>query len=300
MYLTVITGYPDYSLVEEIAKILGAEIVGILEKVFPDGELYVKLTAPEKVSLQDVVVASTLFPEQDKRLFKTLLVINAVKNANAKRVVALIPYLAYSRQDKVFLPGEPVSACVVVKSLRAAGADALVTVDVHSVRALECFEGPVVNVPVSDIIVSSALRYLEKPVIIAPDKGALERAFIAAKAHGLEYDYLIKQRDKVTGAVTYTPRELSVKGRDVIVVDDIISTGGTIAESAKILLKSGAKRVVVVATHGLLVSDAVKKLEASGITKILLADTLGIRHKHPLIEYISVTHRIVDELKRIL
>ncbi|MEM0045495.1 MAG: ribose-phosphate diphosphokinase [Desulfurococcaceae archaeon] len=296
----MIIGYPGYWLTEELSRAIEADLLTVQEKVFPDGELYIKLTAPEKIASQDVIVVSTLFPEQDRRLFKTLLIINAAKNAGAKKVIALIPYLAYSRQDKVFLPGEPISACLVTKSLRVAGANVLITVDVHSTRVLECFEGPVINVVVSDVLVARALSYLEKPVIIAPDKGALERAFIAARVHGLDYDYLIKQRDRVTGTVMYTPRELSIKGRDVIMVDDIISTGGTISEASKMLLENGARKVVVAATHGLLVGDAVKKLEASGALRVLLADTLGIRHEHRLIEYVSVTHRVVEELKKVL
>lgn len=299
-YLVVVIGYPGYWLAKETSKMLEADLIDIQEKVFPDGELYIKLTAPEKIASRDVVVVSTLFPDQDRRLFKTLLIIDAAKNAGARRIVALIPYLAYSRQDKVFLPGEPISACLVTKLLETAGVDALITVDVHSAHVLECFKGTTINVIVSDVLVSRALSYLEKPVVIAPDKGALERASIAARVHGLEYDYLIKQRDRITGTVIYTPRELSIKGRDVVIVDDIISTGGTIAEAAKMLLKNGAKNVAVVATHGLLVGDAVKKLEASGVLRVLLADTLGIRHEHQLIEYVSVTRKVAEELKKVL
>lgn len=298
--MVIVTGYPGYWLVKAIASALRAEQVDVLEKTFPDGEVYVRLTEPEKVVSKDVIVVSTLYPEQDKRLFKTLLIVNAVKNSGAGRIIALIPYLAYSRQDKVFLPGEPVSGCLVSRFLKAAGLDVLVAVDVHSPRVLECFEGKALNALVPDILVSASLRYLENPVVIAPDKGALERALAAARAHGLEYDYLVKHRDKLTGSVTYSPRELNVEGRDVVIVDDIISTGGTVAESAKMLLEKGARRVIVAATHGLLVGGAVEKLEKAGVTRIILADTLAIRHEHRIVEYVDVVPRVVKELEEVV
>lgn len=295
--MTVIVGYPGYMLADALAHRLGLEKISVFEKMFPDGEMYVRLAEHDKVRLEDVILISTLYPEQEKRFLKTLLLIDAVKNNNPRRVTAVIPYLAYSRQDRIFMPGEPVSACAIVRSIRVAGADTLVTVDVHSPRVLECFGGATINVMTSDLLVKQALRYVENPVVIAPDKGAFERASFAAKTLGLEYDYLVKQRDKVTGEITYMPREITVHNRNVVIVDDIISTGGTIAEASKVLLKHGAKSIVVVATHGLLAVNAISKLEKIGLTKIILADTLAIRHEHPLIEYVDVSERIASVLR---
>ncbi len=291
---------PGFEAGALLASRLEAALLRVSEKAFPDGELYVRIEDYDKLSGEDVVVASTLYPEQLEKLFKTLILINAAKSNGAKRVVAYVAYLAYARQDKVFLPGEPVSACVVSKALRTSGADALVVVDAHSPRALECFEGPVANVAVSHVLVGAALKYLEDPVVIAPDKGALERAEYAAKHYGLDYDYLIKQRDRVTGEVSYVPREVSVKNRDVVIVDDIISTGGTIAEASRVLLRSGARRIAVAASHGLLVGEALRKLESSGVAKVVLGNTLMTRHEHPLVEYVDVTPVVAEELKRLL
>jgi ribose-phosphate pyrophosphokinase len=295
--MLVVTGPPGYWLVSAIASGLGGVEIPVYEKVFPDGELYVRLLNPEKVTNKSVVLVSTLYPDQGRGLLRTLLIIDAIKQSNPGRVIGVIPYLAYSRQDKVFMPGEPISACVVVKALKNTGLDALLTVDVHSPRVLECFGDQACNILVSDLMVGNALKYLEKPIVLAPDKGALERASFAARVHGLEYDYLEKKRDRVTGAVSYTPRELSVSGRDVVIVDDIISTGGTIAEATRILYKSGARRVVVVATHGLLVGEALKKLEEAGVYKLILADTLLVRYDHPLVEYVDITPRIIEAIK---
>ena len=295
--MLVVTGLPGYWLVNAIASGLGGVEIPVYEKLFPDGELYVRLLNPEKVSNRSVVLVSTLYPDQGRSLLRTLLIIDAIKQSNSGRVIGVIPYLAYSRQDKVFMPGEPISACVVVKALKNTGLDALLTVDVHSQRVLECFGDQACNILVSDLMVGNALKYLEKPIVLAPDKGALERASFAARVYGLEYDYLEKTRDRVTGAVSYTPRELSVRDRDVVIVDDIISTGGTIAEATRILYKSGARRVVVAATHGLLVGEALKKLEEAGVYKLILADTLLVRYDHPLVEYVDITPRIIEAIK---
>jgi ribose-phosphate pyrophosphokinase len=295
--MLVVTGPPGYWLVSAIASGLGGVEIPVYEKVFPDGELYVRLLNPEKVTNRSVVLVSTLYPDQGRILLRTLLIIDAIKQSNPGRVIGVIPYLAYSRQDKVFMPGEPISACVVVKALKNTGLDALLTVDVHSPRVLECFGDQAHNILVSDLMVGSALKYLENPIVLAPDKGALERTSFAARVHGLEHDYLEKKRDRVTGAVSYTPRELSVSGRDVVIVDDIISTGGTIAEATRILYKSGARRVVVAATHGLLVGEALRKLEEAGVFKLILADTLLVRYDHPLVEYVDVAPRIIEAIK---
>jgi len=290
----------EYSAGYEVARELGVEVVNLHEKDFPDGEIYVRILEPEKVESRHVLLFSTLYPRQERALLKTLLAVDAARRAGAVGTTAVIPYLAYARQDKMFLPGEPVSATLIVELLRASGVSALVTVDVHSPHILDVFGENSLNILVSDLLVARALKYLVEPVVIAPDKGALERACYAARAHNLLCDYLVKQRDRVTGEVSYVPREVSVSGRDVVIVDDIISTGGTVAEATKILLSQGAKRVVVAATHGLLVGEAMRKLEESGVYRVLLANTLSVKYAHPLVEYVDISSRLACELKKFL
>jgi ribose-phosphate pyrophosphokinase len=290
----------EYPAGLEVARELRLEVIGVHEKEFPDGELYVRVLDPEKIKSNNVVVFSTMYPRQEKALLKTLLAIDAARRAGAVSVTTVIPYLAYARQDKVFLPGEPVSGGLVTVLLKSAGADLLLTVDVHSTRVLEPFQNRAVNILISDLLVARALNYLDKPIVVAPDKGALERACYAARAHGLTCDFLVKQRDRITGEISYAPREISVRGSDVVLVDDIISTGGTVAEATRMLLSRGARRVVIAATHGLLVGEAMRRLEESGAYRILLANTLSIKHAHPLVEYVDISSRISTELKRLL
>ncbi|MEM4717688.1 MAG: ribose-phosphate diphosphokinase [Desulfurococcaceae archaeon] len=296
----MIVGFPGYWLPAEIAGKIGAEEVRVTERSFPDGELYIRLVDYDKIPLRDVILVSTFFPEQDRKIWKTLLILDAIRNNNPKRIIAVRPYLAYSRQDRIFLPGEPVSACVVVKILRNLGVNILLTVDVHSNRVLECFGDGGYNIMVSDILVEHAMKYVDNPIIIAPDKGALDRVSHAARLLSLEHDYLVKQRDRITGEVTYMPRETCVKNRDVVIVDDIISTGGTIAEASKILTKQGARKIVVVAAHGLLAENAINKLESANVNRVILADTLLSRYDHSMLEYVDISGRIVRELSRFI
>ncbi|MGC9121817.1 MAG: ribose-phosphate diphosphokinase, partial [Thermogladius sp.] len=180
----------------ELAKSLGAEVVEVEKKVFPDGELYVRLRdVPPDLGSTCVAVASTMYPNQDTALVETLLLLNAVHKAGGKDVVLVAPYLPYMRQDKVFLQGEPVSAEVVLEVLTRTIKRGLV-VDVHNPTVLE--NRPWTNILVSDMLVAQALKYVNDPIVMAPDKGALERAGFAASKLNLEFDYLIKERDRVT------------------------------------------------------------------------------------------------------
>ncbi|ADV64898.1 ribose-phosphate diphosphokinase [Desulfurococcus mucosus] len=283
-----------------LAGEIGAETLGVVEKVFPDGEQYVRISEPEKAKGSKVVVVSTMYPMQDQAFIKLLMLGDALARSQAAMYLAVIPYLAYSRQDKVFMPGEPVSALIVVNTLKAAGFRKLVVVDFHSSSLLSQLNDYIVNVMVSDLLVKTLMSDAERPVILAPDKGALERARFAANSIGVDYDYLVKSRDRVTGEVSYTPRELRVAGRDVIIVDDIVSTGGTIAEASRMLMKQGARRIHVATSHGLLVGNALTRMLDAGVRRIALANTLGVRVDHPLVEYVDVVPRLATVVKEIL
>nr|WP_157861089.1 ribose-phosphate diphosphokinase [Desulfurococcus amylolyticus] len=294
----VVTGnYPDGF---NIAREVNAEVIGITEKVFPDGEQYVRLDEPDKVRDSTILVISTMYPMQDQSLLKLLILADALARNQAREFIGVIPYLAYSRQDKVFMPGEPVSASTVLRILKSAGYSRLVVVDFHSNSLLSDFKSYLVNILVSDLLVKAVVDKLDKPVILAPDKGALERARFAAESIGLDYDYLVKSRDRVTGAVSYAPREVSVEGRDVVIVDDIISTGGTIAEASRILLKQGARRIFVAASHGLMIGNALSRIMDAGVQRIILANTLSSRLEHPLVEYVDISSRIASVLRELI
>jgi ribose-phosphate pyrophosphokinase len=284
----------------KVASTLNYPIAKVFWKEFPDGEQYVRIENPDLLSSRTAVVVNTMYPGQDKSVMETLMLVDACLRAGAVDVKLVIPYLAYSRQDKLFLAGEPVSFSIVLKTLRHLGATGLVTVDSHNPDKLTEFQGRVVNLLVSDLLVQEALKYSSNPIVIAPDKGALKRAEHAAVKLGLRFDYLVKTRDRITGQVSYQPREIRIKGEDIIIVDDIISTGGTIAESSKLLLEAGASSVIVAATHGLLIGNALEKIRAAGVRKVILANTLGLKIQDDLVEYADVSGRVAEAIGKVL
>ncbi len=296
--MTVVIIGKNYGVYEySYVSATGFKHVEVSSKIFPDGEHYVRISDPEAVRNDKVLIINTMYPRQNDSLLETLMLIDAARRAGASGITVLITYLAYARQDKVFLDGEPVTAEIVIKSIKMCGADALAVIDIHNPETLKAFNGRSTNILVSDVLVEKAVESLENPIVIAPDKGALGRAKYAAERLGLEYDYLVKSRDRITGEVSFSPKEISVKDRDVVIVDDIISTGGTIALAAKTLYSKGARKIVVVATHGLLVGNALNKIRSSKVVKVYLANTLGIKHVDPYIRVIDISRNVVSKLR---
>ncbi len=296
--MTVIIAGPSpgsRKVAEGISTVLDAELVYAQSKVFPDGERYVRV--PEDID-DDVVIVQTLSPPQDSSLVEAMLLANASKGAGASRAVLVAPYMAYSRQDKRFLPGEPISIEVVLGSLASSGYDAIVTVEIHKEESLNFFPGKSINVRPYKYM-AEKISPPSDTLVLAPDLGAIERAQQFAEAIGAQYDYLIKKRDRMTGEIVIEPKTIAAKNRHVVIVDDIISTGGTIARAATLLLQQGASTVEVVVAHALLAGDAVEKLKRSGIRRVYAANTLPPKHD-PLIQYIDVSSIIAENLKQIL
>lgn len=299
--LAVIPGSNAYNLARKIADKLNAPLLDVHRKTFPDGENYIRIDY-EKITVSPDynIVVNTLYPGQNDSFIETLLLLNAAYPEASMATIAVIPYIAYSRQDKLFLRGESISFEVILSCLRSAGADMLITVDVHSPIILKrYFKGFSKNILISDLLVKASLKYLDNPLVLAPDKGALNRARYAALKLGLEYDYLVKQRDRITGEVSLAPKELSVRERDIIIIDDIISTGGTIALAAKKCLENGARKVVVAATHSLLIGNALEKIKRAGVNKLITTNSIPIEETD-FIEVIDLCDVIINELKRVI
>ncbi len=296
--LVVIPGPNAVPIANSVALLSGAALSNVHRRVFPDGEIYVRLEHSYLNKPHGALVTSTMYPNQASSFLETLLLIDASKRHGASEVIALIPYIAFSRQDKVFLSGEPVSIEVILKGLHLSGASYLITVDMHNPKSLTAFPGRSTNVVVSDLLVRESLKYVDNPVVLAPDIGALERASFAARKHGLDFDYLIKTRDKVSGEVTYEPREVDLSGRNVVIVDDIISTGGTIAESTKVCLSRGALSVIVVATHSLFIGGARGKIINAGVKKIITTNTVPVA-KDEVVEVIDISERLIEAVREL-
>ena len=278
---------PACSLARSIADELGVELVKAEEKTFPDGEAYIRLSG--RVSGRITVAVFTGYPDPPRRIVEGLLLVEALQGAKAGGVVALPAYLPFSRQDKRFLAGEPISVRAVLLSLAAVGAEALATVDIHKEYSLEWFPGPARNIDPSQAFAEALREALQGDVyVVAPDRGALGRAHRLAEKIGAPFDYLEKHRDRVTGETTLKPKTVDVEGSTVVLVDDIVSTGGTLAKAASILLSQGAKRVLAAVTHCLLVGSAVEKLEEAGVEKLYCANTVDPGSKWPKITTVNV------------
>jgi len=271
--MKIILGPASTALAEKIAELTGYEKVPVTYKTFPDGENYIRLEG--NVQNEHVVIVQTTCAPQDNRLMQLAFMAAAAKKSNARKVTAIVPYLAYARQDKIFLAGENVSIETVAQMLKAAGVDALVTVNIHAESALSRFQFPAKNLSAIPLLAEYFVQKgCKKAFALAPDKGAM---YIAKQAQNVlqgEAGHLDKQRDRHTGQTSQTGKGLNVKEKTVIIFDDIISTGGTIVGAAKILRELGAAHVYTACVHGLLIGDAEKRILDAGVEEIAATDSV--------------------------
>ncbi len=270
----VVPGTSSPLLAQRLAGVCGYQIAKVGYRVFPDGESYVRVEDDLKGEV--AVVVQSCPPPQDKRIMELLQLIDASLRAGASKVVAVVPYLAYSRQDKVFLPYEALSSKIIARAIEAVGASSLVTVNVHSELVLSYFERiralSVDAFPeIADYLGSLDLK---DPLVLSPDKKRYPDAQKVAELVNGEAAFLEKRRDLETGEVTTEERALVIKGRDVVIVDDIISTGGTIVNAARIVSKDNPRRIIAACVHGLYAANALEKLAAAGVKEVISTDTI--------------------------
>ena len=267
--MKVVGGSASVALARGIAHELSAGFVDVsFEKHpggFPDGERYGRLLAP--VSGEDVVLVQTTHP--DPMIVELFLLADAIKDARARHLTAVVPYFGYGRQDKRFLDGEPISAKTIAKHL-AVDCDELLTMSIHNPGMLKAFP-----LPARDVSGMPAIgRYLKSAkvdMLLAPDGNAIRFAKEASAIADVPFDSLEKKRiDSYT--VKITPKALAVRGKSVAIVDDVISTGGTIAVAAKELRAQGARRVIAACVHGLFVGPAEANLKACD--EVIATDTI--------------------------
>jgi len=269
----LVPGPASQSLGQKIAEALNARIVAVNLKNFPDGEYCLRFEGDLKD--EEVVVVQTTGPPQDTNIMQLLLMLDTAKDLGAEKVTAVVPYLAFARQDKRFLPGEVVSAETFVKLIEACGTDRFLTVNIHSENTLKRFSVPTENLSaITSLAEHVKNRGLDGAFSLSPDKGAVKLAEEADKVLGGGCGWLRKERDRFTGEIQVEEKSLNVKGRDVIVFDDIISTGGTIARAVKMLKTQGARRVYAACVHPLLIGEAKQKIMQSGAEEIVGTDSI--------------------------
>jgi len=271
--LTVISGKSSESLAKELSKKIKANFVKSEIKVFPDGES--KITLIGKISKKKSIVLQSISPPVDTNLVQILSLITKAKE-NSSEVIVVIPYMGYARQDREFLPGEIVTMKVLGKLFKSAGASKIIVVDIHSSIGLKHFSIKTKNVTaIPDLVGFFKKLSLKNPLIVSPDQGGKERAKEFAKEFNSDYISLEKTRDRKTGKVKIKTKNLEeVKNRDLILVDDIISTGGSIIKATQFLKKQKCRRIYVACTHALLMNDAEKKIKKAGVTSIISTNTI--------------------------
>jgi ribose-phosphate pyrophosphokinase len=251
-------------LATRVAKALKTTVVDVKYSRFPDAEHY--LLAGE-IDDEMVIVGSVVDSDS---LVQLMLLVDACEHAMNRLI---LPYMAYARQDKRFRPGEPVSSRVIARAL-SQGVSEVITVNIHEKEVLKSFSVPAFNISLAKDIGSyiKTLK-LNNPLILAPDEGAMVFAEQVASVGGWEYDHLEKTR--LSGVeVRMAPRQLSAQSRSVVIVDDIISTGGTIATAAGMLYQQGAKDVFTACVHGVFTGGAYFRLMATGIRDVICSDTI--------------------------
>ncbi|ABX13670.1 ribose-phosphate pyrophosphokinase [Nitrosopumilus maritimus SCM1] len=270
--LSVICGKSSEDLGKKLARKIKANLVKSEVRIFPDGES--KITLKGNISKRKSIVVQSIYPPVDTNLIQALSLISKAKETSSE-VIVVIPYMGYARQDREFLPGEIVTMKVLAKLFKGAGASKLIAVDIHSLIGLKYFTIKSKNVSaVPDLAAYFKKLSLKNPLVVSPDQGGKERAKEFAKEMGIEFIALQKKRDRKTGKVQIKTKQANVIGRDLILVDDMISTGGSIVNATKFLKKEKCKRVFVACTHALLMNDAEKKIKKSGVTKIISANTI--------------------------
>ncbi len=271
--ISLIAGNSSKDLAKKISKKLKANLVKSEVKIFPDGES--KITLKGKLSKSKTIVVQSIYPPVDSNLIQALSLISKAKEYSTE-VIVVVPYLGYARQDREFLPGEIATMKVLGQLFKGAGASKIIVVDIHSKIGLKHFKIKSENLSA----IPDLARYFQKinlknPLVVSPDQGGKERAKEFADKFGSDFIALKKQRDRKTGKVQIKTGGLDeVIGRDLILVDDMISTGGSIIKATEFLKKQKCNRVFVTCTHALLMNDAEKKIRKAGVTRIISANTI--------------------------
>ena len=282
-------------LASKVARELGLKSARLEIRRFPDGEKYLRVLDDPKG--EDLVVIQSLHHAPDELLFEYLLLVDTLKDLGARKVVGFIPYFAYARQDERFNPGEALSFKTVSKLIESVGTDEIFTIDMHQhrvVKSSNVFKIPAHNLTAMHLLADYVKTNgaLEKPLVIGPDAEAEQWAKIASERLETDYDVFEKKRfgDE---KVEIRPRKATAKGRDILIVDDIISTGGTIVEALKILISNGARKVDVACTHPILAGGALSKIYEAGAQNVIGTDTVPSP-----ISYVSVAPLIAEEVRK--
>ncbi|MDD2983605.1 MAG: ribose-phosphate pyrophosphokinase [Crocinitomicaceae bacterium] len=293
----IFSGRASHELAKRIATSYGIELGDVKVQEFSDGEF--QPSFEETVRGQDVFIVQSTMPPSDN-LFELLLMIDAARRASARKIIAVIPYFGFARQDRKDKPRVAIGAKLVANMLMAAGVDRLITMDLHADQIQGFFEVPV------DHLYGSTIFFKEMEalnngnlILAAPDAGGAKRANSYAKKLDVGLAICHKQRKKANEVAEMTVIG-DVEGKDVILVDDMCDTAGTLTKAADLFMEKGALSVRAFCTHAVLSGPAYERIENSKITELIVTDTIPLKRKSDKIRVVPVNDLFSDVIKRLV
>ncbi|MHA6620282.1 ribose-phosphate diphosphokinase [Pseudonocardia sp. DLS-67] len=305
-YLMLLSGRAHPELAEQVAKHLDVTITPQAAYSFANGEIFVRFE--ESVRGCDAFVLQSHSEPINDQIMEQLIMVDALKRASAKRITVVMPFWGYARQDKKHRGREPISARLIADMFKVAGADRIMTVDLHTAQIQGFFDGPVDHLFALPVLVEHIKRTYadEQLAVVSPDSGRVRLAERWAETlGGTPLAFIHKSRDPRRPNEAVANRVVGdVEGRLCVVIDDMIDTGGTVAKAVEVLLQSGAKDVVVAATHGVLSGPAPERLAGCGAREVIFTDTLPIpeEKRFPTMTVLSIApllaraiHEVFDD-----
>ena len=298
--LQVFSGRANPALTEAICGYLQIEMGHLRLGSFSDGEIFCQIQ--DNVRGADVFIVQPTGRPANESLMELLIILDAFRRASPTRVCVVMPYMGYARQDRKDAPRVPITAKLVANLITSAGANRMLTIDLHAAQIQGFFDIPVDHLYAAPILIEAIRRKnLEKPVIVSPDAGGVERARAFAKRLKCDLAIMDKRRPEANKAVIMNVIG-EVDGRDCIIIDDIIDTAGTLVGSAGALTERGARTVYAAGVHPVLSGPAVDRINSSTLEKVLVTDTLSLSEnaaKSPKIEQLSLAVLLGEAIRRI-
>lgn len=296
--LQILSGSHHPSLARDVAHELGLELGQIQLERFANGEVRCKLGESARGS--DVFVFQSHSKPVNDSIMEQAIIIDAAKRASARHITAICPHLGYARQDRKSSGREPITAKLVIDILTAAGADRIVSVDLHSGQIQGFFNGPFDHLTAMPVLLDYIRRLGSDIMIVSPDAGRVKASERYTRQLGVDLAIVHKTRHRDrANSVEALAIIGDVKGRRCVMIDDMIDTAGTISEAAKLLSRAGATEIYVLATHGIFSYPAVERLEEAPISKVVVTNTLPITNQFAKLEVLSLAPLIAAAVKAI-
>ena len=296
--MIVLSGSSNPKLAANLAEKLNCRLGRIELSQFPNSE--VRVWVKEKMLNQTAVVVQSFSRPTDRHIIEFCLICDAANRLGAEKIIAVVPWLGYSKQDKVFRQGEPLSIKVIAQLIQTSPFKKLITLDLHKRAIIDFFDKPIVELSAQEIFFDIFSKLIQNGefMVVAVDSGSSKTSAIMAEKLKLPVIYVSKDRDLASGRIKMKGIKGKLTGKKIIIIEDIISSGSTLIKAAELLRKNGAEKIFVAATHHLFVPGAQAKLDRSGIDRIYITDTvLKPSFNSKILKQISVAGLLAQAIK---